>query len=50
VEKVGFSKEVAKALKRNGRVLQGARLKKEAARRTWLREAIATALSDSVGV
>jgi tRNA nucleotidyltransferase (CCA-adding enzyme) len=50
VEKVGFSKEVAKALKRNGRVLQGARLRKEAARRTWLREAIATALSDSVGV
>jgi tRNA nucleotidyltransferase (CCA-adding enzyme) len=50
VEKVGFSKEVAKALKRNGRVLQGARLKKEAAGRTWLREAIATALSDSVGV
>jgi len=50
VEKVGFSKEVAKALKRNGRVLQGARLRKEAARRAWLREAIATALSDSVGV
>jgi tRNA nucleotidyltransferase (CCA-adding enzyme) len=50
VEKVGFSKEVAKALKKNGRVLQGARLRKEAARRTWLREAVATALSDSVGV
>jgi tRNA nucleotidyltransferase (CCA-adding enzyme) len=50
VEKVGFSKEVAKALKKNGMVLQGARLRKEAARKPWLKEAVATALSDSVGV
>ena len=50
VEKVGFSKEVAKALKKNGRVLHGERLRKEAKNKRWLREALTTTLSDSVGV
>jgi hypothetical protein len=41
---------VAKALKKNGRVLHGERLRKEAMNKRWLREALTTTLSDSVGV
>ncbi len=50
VDRIGVSKEVARALKKNGRVLQGERLKREAARKAWLREGLAKTLSDSVGV
>jgi tRNA nucleotidyltransferase (CCA-adding enzyme) len=48
-EKIGVSKEIGRALKKNGRVLQGERLRREAARKPWLREAVARTLSDSVG-
>ncbi len=50
VEKIGVSKEVARALKKNGRILQGERLRSEAGRKVWLREGLAKTLSDSVGV
>jgi tRNA nucleotidyltransferase (CCA-adding enzyme) len=49
-EKIGVSKEVARALKKNGKVLQGERLRREAGREGWLREGLAKTLSDSVGV
>jgi tRNA nucleotidyltransferase (CCA-adding enzyme) len=50
VDKIGVSKEVAQALKKNGKVLQGERLRREASRKAWLREGLAETLSDSVGV
>lgn len=49
VESVGVSKEVGEALKRNGRVLRGEKLAKEARKKAWLREGLAMTLSDSVG-
>jgi tRNA nucleotidyltransferase (CCA-adding enzyme) len=49
-EKIGVSKEVAEALKENGRVLRGARLTREAGRKAWLKEGLARAFSDTVGV
>jgi tRNA nucleotidyltransferase (CCA-adding enzyme) len=49
VESIGVSKEVARAMKKNGRVLRGERLRKEAAGKPWLKEALARTLSDSVG-
>jgi tRNA nucleotidyltransferase (CCA-adding enzyme) len=49
-EKIGVSKEVAEALKKNGRVLRGAKLSREAGRKAWLREGLARAISDTVGV
>jgi tRNA nucleotidyltransferase (CCA-adding enzyme) len=48
-EQIGVSKEVARALKKNGRVIQGERLRSEAAKKPWLREGLAKVLSDSVG-
>ena len=50
VERIGVSKEVARALKKNGRVLQGESLRREAGRKAWLKEGLAKTLSDSVGV
>jgi tRNA nucleotidyltransferase (CCA-adding enzyme) len=50
VDKIGVSKEVARALKKNGKVLHGERLRREAGRKAWLREGLAKTLSDSVGV
>lgn len=50
VDRTGVSKEVASALKKNGRVLHGDSLRREAARKAWLREGLSKALSDSVGV
>jgi tRNA nucleotidyltransferase (CCA-adding enzyme) len=50
VDEIGVSKEVARALKKNGKVLQGEKLRREAGRKAWLREGLARALSDSVGV
>jgi len=50
VESIGVSKEVGEALKKNGRVLRGQRLAKEAGRKAWLKEGLARTLSDSVGV
>ena len=50
VEGVGVSKEVGEALKKSGRVIRGERLAKEARRKAWLKEGLAKALSDSVGV
>jgi tRNA nucleotidyltransferase (CCA-adding enzyme) len=50
VEKIGVSKEVGEALKRNGRVLRGERLAREAGRKAWLKEGLARTLSDTVGV
>jgi len=50
VESIGVSKEVGEALKKNGRVLRGERLAKEAGRKAWLKEGLARTLSDSVGV
>jgi len=50
VDGIGVSKEVARALKKNGRVLQGERLRREAGKNAWLKEGLAKALSDSVGV
>jgi tRNA nucleotidyltransferase (CCA-adding enzyme) len=49
-QNIGVSKEVAKALKKNGRVLQGEKLRRAAGRKPWLREGLAKTLSDSVGV
>ncbi len=49
VDTVGISKSVSKALKDNGRVIRGEKLRKEAAKKPWLREALAQVLSDSVG-
>ena len=49
VEKIGVSKEVARALKKNGRVIHGEVLRKEAARKPWLRDGLTRTLSDSVG-
>ncbi|MDG6968556.1 MAG: CCA tRNA nucleotidyltransferase, partial [Nitrososphaerota archaeon] len=46
--KIGVSKEVAQGMKR-GRVLHGEGLRREAARRAWLREGLARVLSDTVG-
>jgi tRNA nucleotidyltransferase (CCA-adding enzyme) len=50
VDKIGVSKEVARALKKNGKVLQGEKLRREAGRSAWLREGLARTLSDPVGV
>jgi len=50
VDSIGVSKEVARALKKNGRILQGERLRMEAGKNAWLKEGLAKALSDSVGV
>jgi len=50
VESIGVSKEVGQALKKNGRVLRGEKLVKEARRKAWLKEGLARTLSDSVGV
>jgi len=50
VDRIGVSKEVARALKKNGRVLKGEKLRKEAIRKDWLREGLTKTLSDSVGV
>jgi tRNA nucleotidyltransferase (CCA-adding enzyme) len=50
VDKIGISKAVARALKKNGKVLQGEKLRREAGRKAWLREGLAKTLSDSVGV
>ncbi len=41
VESIGVSKEVGEALKKNGRVLRGERLAKEARRKAWLKEGLA---------
>lgn len=49
-EKIGVSKEIARAMKKSGKVLQGERLRSEAAKKPWLREGLAKVLSDSVGV
>lgn len=49
-ERIGVSKEVAEGLKKSGRVIRGARLAKEASMKVWLKEGLATTLSDSVGV
>lgn len=49
-EKVGVSKEVAEALKKNGRVIRGAKLSGEARRKAWLKEGLARAFSDTAGV
>jgi len=49
VDTIGVSKEVARALKKNGRVLHGKKLKSEAIRKAWLREGLTKTLSDSVG-
>lgn len=48
-ERIGVSGEVARAMKRRGRVLKGAKLRKEAVRRPWLRLGLARFLSDTVG-
>ena len=50
VDKIGVSREVARALKKNGRVLHGERLRKEAGRKAWLKEGLAKTFSDTVGV
>lgn len=50
VDTIGVSKEVREALKKNGRVLRGERLAREAGRKAWLKEGLARTLSDSVGV
>ena len=50
VERIGVSKEVARALKKNGRVLQGERLQEGGGKEGWLKEGLAKTLSDSVGV
>jgi tRNA nucleotidyltransferase (CCA-adding enzyme) len=49
LDKVGVSKSVAKALKDNGSVLRGEKLRKEAAKKPWLKRGLAQTLSDSVG-
>jgi tRNA nucleotidyltransferase (CCA-adding enzyme) len=50
VERIGVSKEIARALKKNGRVLHGESLRKEVGRKPWIKEGLAKTLSDSVGV
>jgi tRNA nucleotidyltransferase (CCA-adding enzyme) len=50
VDKVGVSREVARALKKNGRVLHGESLRREAGKKAWLRDGLSRLLSDSVGV
>ncbi len=50
VEDIGVSKEVGRGLKTSGRLLRGDRLRKESEKKEWLREGLARALSDSVGV
>jgi tRNA nucleotidyltransferase (CCA-adding enzyme) len=47
---IGVSKEVADALQKNGRVLRGEKLAREAGRKAWLKEGLARALSDTIGV
>ena len=49
-ERIGVSKEVAEALKKNGRVVRGAKLSREAKSKAWLKEGLARAFSDTVGV
>lgn len=49
-EGIGISKEVARALQKNGRVLHGERLKREARKKAWLGEGVRRIASDSVGV
>jgi len=50
VESIGVSKEIARALKNNGRVLHAESLQKEARKKPWMREGLTKTLSDSVGV
>jgi len=50
VDRIGVSKEVARALKKNGRILHGDGLRREAARKAWLKDGLSKTLSDSVGV
>jgi tRNA nucleotidyltransferase (CCA-adding enzyme) len=50
VEEIGVSREVARALKRSGKVLQGEKLRREAGTKAWLREGLEKTASDSVGV
>ncbi|HUI00466.1 MAG TPA: CCA tRNA nucleotidyltransferase [Nitrososphaerales archaeon] len=49
-ERIGVSKEVGAALKKNGRVLHGTKLMREADRKAWLADGISRIVSDSVGV
>lgn len=48
-QRIGISKEVARGLKGRGRVLHGEGLRREAARRPWLKQGVARVLSDAVG-
>jgi len=50
LDEIGVSREIARALRKNGRILHGANLRREAARKRWLREALAQIVSESVGV
>lgn len=50
LDRIGVSKEVGRALAKNGRVLRGERLRREAAKKPWLKEGLERVLSDSVGV
>ncbi len=50
VEMIGVSREIALALGKNGRVLRGEGLGREAGKRPWLKEGVARMTSDSVGV
>lgn len=49
-EGIGVSKEIAQAMKKSGRVIQGERLKREAARKPWLKEGVERVTSEPVGV
>jgi tRNA nucleotidyltransferase (CCA-adding enzyme) len=50
LDSIGVSKEVAKGMKKSGRVLRGEKLRKEAGKKAWLKEGLEKTLSDSVGV
>jgi len=49
-ERIGVSREVGRALKANGRLLRGERLRRETAKKAWLKDGVTQIISDSVGV
>jgi tRNA nucleotidyltransferase (CCA-adding enzyme) len=46
---IGASREVARSIKRNGRVLHGAALEKETSKEEWFREGVEQVVTDSFG-
>jgi hypothetical protein len=46
---IGGSREVARSISRNGRVLHGADLQKETSKEGWFREGVEKIVSDSIG-